>query len=178
MRAVLDACVLFPTVLREILTGVAAEGGYAPLWSPRILEEWRRAALRLPDPAAGAIAEGEIALLNTAFPGASIAIDQATEATLDLPDANDRHVLAAAIDGQASLIVTHNLRDFPLRRLAASGVRPVSPDQFLLADMDLSLVEAVVAQVQARTEKISGREQPLRPLLRRAGLPRLGKALG
>ena len=39
MKAVLDACVLFPTVLREILSGVAAKGLYEPLWSDRILRE-------------------------------------------------------------------------------------------------------------------------------------------
>ena len=39
MKAVLDACVLFPTVLREILLGVAGKGLYEPLWSDRILRE-------------------------------------------------------------------------------------------------------------------------------------------
>ena len=43
MKALLDACVLYPTVLREILTGVAGQGLYTPLWSDRILEEWARA---------------------------------------------------------------------------------------------------------------------------------------
>ena len=47
-RVLLDANVLFPTVLREILLGVARSGVYAPLWSARILEEWARATRRLP----------------------------------------------------------------------------------------------------------------------------------
>ena len=47
MKAVLDACVLYPTVLREILIGVADAGLYQPLWSARILDEWRHAAVRL-----------------------------------------------------------------------------------------------------------------------------------
>ena len=47
MKAVLDACVLYPTVLREILIGVADAGLYTPVWSPRILAEWRHAAARL-----------------------------------------------------------------------------------------------------------------------------------
>ena len=47
MKAVLDACVIYPTVLREILTGVAALGLYEPLWSDRILREWTRATAKL-----------------------------------------------------------------------------------------------------------------------------------
>ena len=46
MRAVLDACVLYPTVLRGLLQHCAAAGLYVPLWSGRILEEWRRAVVR------------------------------------------------------------------------------------------------------------------------------------
>ena len=58
MKAVLDACVLYPTVLREILLGVAARGLYEPLWSDRILREWTRATAKL-GPLAQAQAEAE-----------------------------------------------------------------------------------------------------------------------
>jgi len=47
VKVFLDACVLYPTVLREILTGCAAAGLYHAQWSPRVLEEWARAAARL-----------------------------------------------------------------------------------------------------------------------------------
>jgi hypothetical protein len=47
LRVVLDACVLYPTVMREVLLGCAARGLFVPLWSPRLLEEWARAAARL-----------------------------------------------------------------------------------------------------------------------------------
>jgi hypothetical protein len=179
MRLVLDACVLFPTVLREILTGCAQAGGYVPLWSARLLEEWARAAARL-GPAPEAIARGEIALLRAAFPDAEVPADPVLEQTLHLPDLTDRHVLATAIRGRASGIVTLNLRDFPARALAPWRIDPVSPDDMLMGLWltQPGLVEMAVAQVQARTETVSGRRQPLRPLLRRAKLPRLGKALG
>ena len=67
MKAVLDACVLFPTVLREILVGVAKSGLYTALWSDRILEEWARATRKI-GPAAEALARGEVALLKATFP--------------------------------------------------------------------------------------------------------------
>ncbi|MFB2532285.1 RSP_2648 family PIN domain-containing protein [Paracoccus sp. p4-l81] len=177
-RALLDACVLYPTILREILIGAAQAGLYRPLWSARLFEEWARAAARH-SPADEAIARGDIALIRAAFPQAEVAAAPGLEARLHLPDLNDIHVLAAAIAGSADLIVTFNARDFPRGVLAAEGLARQDPDAFL---MDLWLadppaLEGVVAQVRARTEAISGRDQPLRALLKRARLPRLGKAL-
>lgn len=67
MKIVLDTCVLFPTVMREMLLGAAAEGHFIPLWSARILEEWARAAVRL-GPTGEAQARGEIALLRANWP--------------------------------------------------------------------------------------------------------------
>lgn len=178
MRVTLDACVLYPSVLREILMGLAARGGFTPLWSGRILGEWQRAAARLG--AEGAlIASGEIAALRARWPESEIAADPALEARLWLPDPADTHVLATALSGQAAQIVTLNLRDFPARLLAPEGMVAQSPDDFLMAQWlaDPAPVEAAVTEAQARTQAASGRPQPLRALLRRAKLPRLGKAL-
>jgi len=177
MRIVLDACVLFPTVLREILIGTAATGAFTPLWSARILEEWARATRRLPS-GAEAVARTEIAILRADWPASEIAPPPDLVETLSLPDADDRHVLAAAIAGGADVLMTLNRRDFPTRTLARHGVLLREPDGFL-AELNTEGVDmaAVVARVQARAEAVSGREQPIRPLLKRAGLPRLGKAL-
>jgi hypothetical protein len=178
MRAVLDACVLYPTVLREILLGVAATGAFVPLWSGRILEEWARAAGRS---GAGqeAVARGEIALLRARWPGAEVVTNPATEARLWLPDASDVHVLAAAIDGGADALITLNLRDFPKRTLDVEAVLLRHPDAFLteVQDRDPDSVARVVVRVQAEAERLSGGPLALRALLKRAGLPRLGKAL-
>lgn len=179
MKAVLDACVLYPSVLREILIGVAEKGLYTPLWSARILSEWQRAAARL-GPEGAAIAAGEIATLRSDWREAEIVADPDLEPRLWLPDPADAHVLATAIAGRAAVIVTLNLRDFPNRALAPEGVQAQSPDDFLMECWltDASSVETVIASVHARTESLSGRDQPLRALLKRAKLPRLGKALG
>ncbi len=179
MRVLLDACILFPTVLREILMATASAGGYQPLWSEKILAEWRHAAARLGE-GADDIAGAEIALLNANWPKAQVAFDIADIETLTLPDRNDRHVLAAAIAGQADVLLTRNLRDFPTRVLARHNILRRDPDSFLLdfahsGEVDMA---AITATIQTRTEEISGRDQPLRPLLKRAGLPRLGKFLG
>ncbi len=179
MKAVLDACVLYPSVLREILIGVAEQGLYTPLWSARILGEWQHATLKL-GPEATTIASGEIATLRATWPKAEIPPDAALEARLWLPDPADAHVLATAVAGAADVIVTLNLRDFPRRALAPERLQAQSPDDMLMALWldSPAQVEQVIRDVQARTETLSGRAHPLRPLLKRTRLPRLAKTLG
>ncbi len=178
MRAVLDACVLYPTVLREILIGVARTGLYQPLWSARILEEWARAAARS-GPVAEAEARGAAALLGGAFPRAAVPAQPGIEARLMLPDPADVHVLAAAIGGSADAIITFNRADFPQGVLAGEGVTRRDPDGFLweLWSHHPDTVAAAVEAVRAEAERLSGQPQPVRALLKRARLPRLGKAL-
>jgi hypothetical protein len=180
MRAVIDACVLYPTVLREIVLGVARAGLIAPLWSDRLLEEWARTAARHGGATDEALARGEIAALGLAFPQARVAADPAMDARLWLPDGGDIHVLATAITGQAGTIITLNLRDFPARELSPHGVSAVHPDAALY---DLWLahpgpVEDVVAGVHATAQRLSGQDMDMRALLKRVRLSRLAKALG
>ena len=177
MRVLIDACVLFPTVMREMVVGAAAAGGFVPLWSARILEEWARATRRLPE-GAEAVARREIALLRAAWPEAEVAVGEELVAGLSLPDPDDRHVLAAAIAGGAEVLMTLNRQDFPTRTLARHGVVLREPDGFLSELLAEGVDLAGVAEgVRARAERASGRPQPVRALLKRAGLPRLGKAL-
>lgn len=178
MKVFLDACVLYPTVLREILIGCAARGLFRPLWSPRVLEEWARAARKIEG--GEVIARGEIASLRARFPDAEIAPKVATEARLWLPDENDIHVLAAASDAGADRLVTFNMRDFPRHDVAAEGIALANPDAFLMELWlaDDGVVAEVAEGVRATAEALSGEAQAIRPLLKRGRLPRLGKALG
>ena len=178
MRVVLDACVLYPTVLRELLLGVAAKGLYEPQWSDRILREWVLATAKL-GPVAQALAEGDAALAKAAFPRASVPAQPNIEARLSLPDPNDIHVLAVAIAGHADAIVTFNAVDFPRPVLADEGIERRDPDGFLweLWSRHPSDVGAVVAVVHARAEEMAGKPLPIRAFLKRAQLWRLGKAI-
>jgi hypothetical protein len=176
---VLDACVLYPTVLREILTGCAEAGLFVPAWSARLLEEWARTAERQGGAGDAALARGEIARLAARFPGADTGHDPTGEAALWLPDPADIHVLATARAAGADGIITMNLRDFPRRELAPLGLAAVHPDPFLLDLMAEApdAVEGVVRRVHGEAERLSGATLPLRDLLKRARLPRLGRAL-
>lgn len=179
MKAVLDACVLYPTVLREILQGAGQMGLFQPVFSDRILREWVLATAKL-GPAAPAIAEGEAATLRAAFPRALIREQPQIEARLLLPDPNDVHVLATAIASGADAIVTFNAQDFPGHLLAAEGITRRDPDGFLweLQSRHPEKMTRVVETVRAKAESISGQPVALKPLLKRARLYRLAKALG
>jgi len=178
MKALLDACVLYPTVMREVLMGAASAGLYEPLWSPRILEEWARAAAKLGD-GQEVVARGEIAALSARWPRASVRVRDGDMARLYLPDPNDIHVLAAAIAGHADVIVTMNNKDFPRHMLAEECLLRDSPDLFLRAFCDThpDVMHEVVERVRREAERLSGQDWPLRKLMKKARLPRLGKAL-
>jgi len=174
MRAVLDACVLYPTLVRDLLLRCAAAGLFAPLWSDRIVAEWRNAVLRrLPEQAAAV--EAAIAAADRAFPAARIAADPELEASLALPDADDRHVLAAAITRGAGQIVTFNTTDFPGRTLARHGIVPRHPDGFLL-ELYRDAPDTVGPVATAALTTVPEPGTP-RALLKKAKLPRLGKAV-
>jgi predicted nucleic acid-binding protein len=178
MKMLLDACVIYPTVMREMLLGVARTGAYTPLWSARILEEWALAARKL-GPQGETIARGEIAMMQVAFPKASVPPHPGLEARLWLPDENDIHVLAVAVSGNADGIITMNAKDFPRGLLAEEGLSRNDPDAFLLGHYHAAPegVAQVANSVLAEAQRLSGDDWTLRALMKKARLPRLGKAL-
>lgn len=175
-RVVLDACVLFPTVMREVLIGCAAAGLYEPRWSARILEEWARATAKI---GAEVMARGEVALLRARWPGAEVLVPDAALVRFWLPDPNDIHVLAAAVLGHADLIITLNAQDFPRDLLQAEGLKRADPDGFLcdLFAQSPGSVRGVVDAVVAEACRLSGQSWTARTLLKKAKLNRLAKAL-
>ena len=168
MRILLDTCVLYPPMLRDFLLALAARGLFVPLWSDGIAAEWLHLAAR--DGARDVPAL--LARMAARWPEGKVG--PGAPDLLDLPDRGDRHVLAAAIAGRADLILTANLRDFPPRALGPHGLRARAPDDFAM-DLWLEAPGIVEAEVAALWP-LEGRD--LRRALRKAGLPRLGKALG
>lgn len=178
MKALLDTCVIYPTVMREMLLGAARAGFFEPQWSARILEEWARAA-RKRSAADEAFARGEAALLQAAWPRAQVTWPASLESRLWLPDANDEHVLAAAIAGSSDVIITVNASDFPRHVLAEEGVSRADPDAFLLGffEADPTAMAQVGQAVLDEARRLSGEDWQIRALLKKARLPRLAKAL-
>lgn len=171
MRVFLDACVLYPPLVRALLLGAARAGLFQPLWSERVLDEWLIAAVRK-----GAAAEAEImaerALMAERFPEATVAAPPETPRPL-LPDPADSHVLQAAIAGGAASLLTFNLRDFPQRTLRAYNLAPLSPDS-LLWNL-LSGPEGAPLSEVIRRALPDAKSEDIRRALKRARLPRTAK---
>ncbi len=174
MRLVLDACIIYPTIMREILMDCAQNGLFEPIWSARIIEEWLHAAAKLGE-GGRVVSLAEAAQMADQFPKAQHNVPVRDD--LWLPDPDDVHVLAVALEAGADAILTANIKDFPLRALRPFGVGRLHPDAYLTTESDSSdVVWAAVDRVMKKAEAISGRELPVRPTLKRAGLPRLGRA--
>lgn len=165
----LDACALYPVALREMLVSYAKAGGFTPVWSARAAEEWARAAGAKQGEAAEMLARGDAARMRAAFPEGEIE----ASGDFDGPDPADAHVVAAARAGGAEAILTFNLRDFPPRALRPLGLVALHPDAFLAGALkrDGTRLRAALADMERAA---AGRG--MRAFLKRAGLPRFGKA--
>lgn len=129
--AILDACVLYPAPLRDLLLSLAQQELYRPKWSVLIQEEWRRNLLNNRPDLSEAQLNRTSKLMDNAFPDAEVRKFQQFIQSIELPDPDDRHVLAAGISCHADVIVTFNLKDFPDASLQEYAIEAVHPDQFV-----------------------------------------------
>jgi predicted nucleic acid-binding protein len=174
MKVLLDTCVLYPVLLREILMLAAENALFEPLWSPRIFEEWARRAAK-DGPVDEMAVRGDQALLSARFPRAMVTVPPALQARLWLPDPDDIHVFAAAIAGHADVILTFNAQDFPRGTLRDEGLERQNPDEFL-CQVRIEKPDGFARVLGALTARLPAGID-LRQALKRASLPRLGKAV-
>ena len=145
-----DACVLFPAPLRDLLMRLALRDLFRARWTQRIHEEWIRNACHKRPTLNRTSLEHVAALMNQAVLDCLIEGYEPLMSGLTLPDENDRHVLAAAIKGQAEVIVTFNLKDFPPKFLMTFGIQAQHPDNFISQLIDLKPSEVLAAAKQQR----------------------------
>lgn len=176
---VLDANVLYPAQLRDLLMRLAVAGLMRACWTDRIHEEWTRAVQkRHPDLTLEQLARTR-ALMERALPAARVTGYQGRLKQITLPDPDDRHVVAAALRARASVIVTFNVRDFPEQALAPHGLEAVHPDVFVRAlyDMEPERVVEVARQHRATLQKPQLTVDAYLSTLERAGLQQTVSAL-
>ena len=177
--AFLDASVLYPATRRSVLMYLAAADVFRPLWSDAVNREWMQALARdRPDLSATAVARTK-ALMEAHVDHPLVTGYEGLIPSLTLPDPNDGHVLAAAIHGEASMIVTHNLKHFPASALAPHKVAAVHPDDFVLRliGADPGNVVAALATDRARLKNPSMSAAEYLTSLERAGLFHTAAAL-
>ena len=149
--AVFDACVLYPFHTRNLLVQFAVDRLVDARWTDTIHDEWmRNLAANAPGVGMDRL-ERTRDLMKAALPTADVRGHEPLISGIVLPDPDDRHVVAAAIAGSASVIVTWNIFDFPKAELARHGLRRETPDQFAF-NLYAAAPEAVLASVaNART---------------------------
>jgi predicted nucleic acid-binding protein len=136
--AVFDACVLYPAPLRDLLLRLALTDLFRARWTERIHEEWMRSVLEKRTDLSAEQLQRTRELMDRAVPDCLVTGYEGLIQQLDLPDPNDRHVLAAAIRCQAGVIVTYNLKDFPPSVLEAYGIDVQHPDDFVRCLYDIA----------------------------------------
>lgn len=176
---IFDACVLYPAPLRDFLMWLALSGQFRARWSHDINEEWKRNLLRNRPDLTNTQLNRTADLMNQAIPDALVDGYEDIIPSLDLPDPDDRHVLAAAIRCGASVIVTFNQRDFPQETLAPYAIETQHPDEFAdnLFDLDPAAVVAAAQRQRSRLNNPSVDVEDYLKIMLRQGLVQTTKAL-
>lgn len=138
LGAFFDANVLYPSGLRNFLMHLALTGLFRAHWSAEVHEEWISNLLKnRPDLTLEKLARTQ-RLMDEALPEALVTGYEHLIDFIVLPDTGDRHVVAAAIQSDAGVIVTQNLGDFPDDVLGQFNVEAQHPDDFILALLGIS----------------------------------------
>jgi len=152
--AIYDACVLYPAPLRDFLLRLAMTELFRARWTDHIHDEWIGGVLRNRKDITAEQLERTRRLMNQAVPDCLVTGYEELIDSLELPDPDDRHVLAAAIRCQAGVIVTFNVSDFPAHIIGRYGIEAQHPDEFIghLLDLDPGAV-CNVARLQRQALK-------------------------
>jgi predicted nucleic acid-binding protein len=136
--ALVDSCVLYPAPIRDVLMHLALTDLYRARWSAAIHDEWIRSVLANRPDLTRSQLERTRDLMDAHARDALVTGYEDLIPSLNLPDPNDRHILAAAIHGRVDVIVTFNLKDFPAEYVSRFGIDAQHPDLFLIHLLDLA----------------------------------------
>ncbi|MDP9951025.1 MULTISPECIES: PIN domain-containing protein [Streptomyces] len=168
---VYDACVLYPNTLRDLLIRVSQRGFVRARWTDTILDEVDRNIARNHDIAPAKLSRRR-ELMNQAIRDCLITGFEPLVEGLKLPDPDDRHVLAAAIQAGAQVIVTDNRNDFPPDYLANWGIARKSADEFImdLIGLDDRVVFACIQEIATSRRRPPQTFEDVLGQLERSGL--------
>ncbi len=154
---VYDACVHYPAPLRSFLMYLALTDTFRARWTELIHDKWIRNLLKKrPDLKSEALKRTRN-LMNQHVRGCLVVGFEPLIESIELPDEDDRHVVAAAIHTRAEAIITFNLKDFPDNSLEQFNLRAIHPDEFITDLIGLNTGEVIQA---ARNHRNSLKNPP------------------
>jgi hypothetical protein len=158
-----------------------AAGGrlFRAKWTAQIHEEWISAVLRDRNDLTRIQLERTRDLMNASVMDCLVDNYEDLVDAVTLPDGNDRHVLAAAIKGRCSAIVTFNLKHFPDSILAKYDIEAQHPDEFINHQFGIDQASVLAAARTCRTRLKSPAKsaEEYLAILRAQGLPKTVDAL-
>lgn len=155
-----DACVLYPAPLRDFLIRLAITGLFSAKWTDQIHDEWIRNLLKNREDLRPEMLQRTRELMNRAVPDCLVTGYEFLIDGFELPDPDDRHVLAAAVRCKAQAIITFNQRDFPASTLEQLDLETLDPDRFVENQFDLK--QGVVIAT-AKAHRASLKNPPKHP---------------
>jgi predicted nucleic acid-binding protein len=170
---VLDACVLYPAPLRDLLLSLAAEGLYRAKWSQQIHDEWTRNLIANRPELDPERLRTTCTKMNVAVPDSLVTGYEDLIDSLHLADPDDRHVLAVAIRSDADAIITFNQRDFDESELDKYDIYTEHPDEFVSNMIALynPRVISVVREMRERLKNPPKSVEEFLSTLHQQGLP-------
>jgi predicted nucleic acid-binding protein len=171
---ILDANVLYPFRTRDVLLTFAQQGLFRARFTADIIEEWT-GNLIANKPDLEESVRQQATIIATVFGDCLVEGYEPLIQGLNLPDRNDRHVLAAAIKCSAQIIVTENQKDFPTEILDQYGIEALGADDMLANTYDLFPIEGARAlkAVRARYENPPFSPSEFLLDLTKCGMPKL-----
>jgi len=154
---VLDSCVLYPAPLRDFLMHLALLDLFQAKWTEAIHGEWIQSVLESRPDLTFEQLERTRNLMNSHIRDCLVEDYKSLIETLNLPDKDDRHILAAAIHAKANVILTFNLKDFPPKILAKYGIEAKHPDEFLVSLLE---TDAEKVSLAAERQRLSLKNPP------------------
>ena len=170
--AILDANTLYPMLVRDLLLSLATAGLYHARWTAAIHAEWTRNLAKDRPDLAPRLSE-IVAAMDDAVPDSLVENYETLIGSITLPDAGDRHVVAAAIAGHADAIVTFNVKHFPADVLLSHGIEVQHPDDFVMNQLQLQELVAIhaIKKMRARWKKPERSAADLIAALETRGMP-------
>jgi predicted nucleic acid-binding protein len=154
-RVFVDTNVLFPYSLMDMMLTLAEDGIHEFLWSEDLLDEWEEVIVRERQRSAESAAH-LTAQIRSFFAEGYIPQSDYAHMVASMPggDPDDHLHMAAAIAGNADLIITSDAGDYPRLELARHGIRVLNPDEYLV-----EVLGEVPDEVMLAVQRISDRRK-------------------